>query len=103
MFNFVFWLEGYVFVAHCLTLVIVVVNVNHSVTCALVFDNYVLIVVVHVVLRVVSYFVYGRRRRGCCDTLTFGFVRGYCGMLLLFVRGVINVVEVNVLFGFVKL
>ena len=82
MFNFVFWLEGYVFVAHCLTLVIVVV---------------------HVVLRVVSYFVYGRRRRGCCDTLTFGFVRGYCGMLLLFVRGVINVVEVNVLFGFVKL
>ena len=72
-------------------MVIVVVDVNYSVARDSVFDDYVLVIIVNVVLRIMGYFVYGRRRRGCYEPLTFGFVCGCCEGLLL-VKGVINVV-----------
>ena len=100
MLSFVLPFERQVFVAHCLVVVIVVIDINHCAACALVLDDYVLVVVVYVVLGIVGYFGYGRRR--CGEALTFGFVCS-CYGVLLFVRRIVKVVKVNVFFGFVKL
>ena len=43
-----------VVVAYCLVLVVVVVNVDYGVTCALVFDDYVLVIVVYIMCYLVN-------------------------------------------------